>query len=151
MAANVISQLTTSNTFQQWLGATQLLVGTTNLLTNGNGESFYANTNLVIGGQTDTAFFTVETGANIQRLNVISTMAVSGDVTIGGDLTVTGNIILDDIGFDDLYVSGNILANKNITTDVLIANSFGGQANTQVYDLIRQVENSSLAFAIALG
>jgi hypothetical protein len=47
MAANTISQLTTANTFQHWLTATQSLIGTANTLTNGNGNTFYANTRLV--------------------------------------------------------------------------------------------------------
>ena len=37
MAANTINQLSTANTFQHWLNATELLIATANLLTNGNG------------------------------------------------------------------------------------------------------------------
>jgi hypothetical protein len=157
MAANVINQISSANTFQQWLIATTSLIGTTNLLTNGNGDSFIANTNLVIGGHPNTAFLTVDTGANIQRLNVITTMAVAGDMTIGGDLTVTGNIILDDIGFDDLFVSGNAFINQSITTsnatvsNVLTANILSGNANTQIYNSIAQADAAALAYAIALG
>ena len=46
MAANTINQLSTANTFQHWLNATELLIATANLLTNGNGEAFYANTDI---------------------------------------------------------------------------------------------------------
>jgi large exoprotein involved in heme utilization and adhesion len=49
MPAN-INQVTTANTFQQWLVATQDLIGIANNLTNGVGGTFYANTNLVVGG-----------------------------------------------------------------------------------------------------
>ena len=49
MPAN-INQVTTANTFQQWLVATQDLVAIANNLTNGVGGTFYANTNLVVGG-----------------------------------------------------------------------------------------------------
>ena len=38
MAANTYSQLTTANTFQQWLNATQYLIGVANTITNGNGS-----------------------------------------------------------------------------------------------------------------
>ena len=76
-----IVQLSTSNTFGQWVSSTQQLITKVNSLTDGgNAFVFYANTNLEVGN----------------------------NVTIGGDLTVTGNIILDDIGFDDLYVNGNV-------------------------------------------
>jgi len=49
MPAN-INQVTTANTFQQWLVSTQDLIAVANNLTNGVGGTFYANTNLVVGG-----------------------------------------------------------------------------------------------------
>lgn len=50
MAANIINQISTANTFEHWLIATQGLITTANLLTDGNGNTFYANTKLEIGG-----------------------------------------------------------------------------------------------------
>ena len=50
MAANTITQLTTANTFQQWLTTTSSLIATANLITNGNGQTFYANTILEVSG-----------------------------------------------------------------------------------------------------
>ena len=77
--ANIINQLATSNTFLQWLTATQSVISTTNALREGgSGETFVANTNIEI----------------------------ANNVTIGGNLTVSGNITLDAIGFDDLIVAG---------------------------------------------
>ena len=136
MAANTITQLTTANTFQHWLTATQSLIGNANLLTNGAGSTFYANTRLEIGGPS--ASLNVVTSATINDLigttanvvtvqvrnlnlteNVTSTLkttgaafvgtdlTVYGNSTISGDLTVSGNIILDAIGFDDLSVNGS--------------------------------------------
>jgi hypothetical protein len=46
----LINQVTTANTFQQWLVATQDLIAVANNLTNGVGGTFYANTNMVVGG-----------------------------------------------------------------------------------------------------
>jgi plastocyanin len=83
-----INQISTANTFQQWLIATQSLITTANNLTDNPGGEFYANTNL----------------------------------TIDGDLTVTGNITLDEIGFNDLNVAGNIYASGF---------SFSANANTK--------------------
>ena len=136
MAANTISQLTTANTFQHWLIATQSLIGTANTLTNGNGNTFFANTRLEVGGTNAT--LNVVTSATINDLigntaNVITIQArnlnltenvtsafkttssatvgtdltVYGSTLISGDLTVSGNITLDTIGFDDLNVSGS--------------------------------------------
>jgi len=137
MAANVISQLTTSNTFQQWLGATPLLIATANTLTNGNGESFFANTRLIVGGSGSNVSLNVQTSAtindlvgntsniitgtfrnltitqNVASLNVTSNsyfgqnVVVYGSQQIKGDLEVTGNLTLEAIGFDDLTIAGS--------------------------------------------
>ena len=107
MAANTITQLTTANTFQHWLTATQSLIGVANTLTNGAGDTFYANTRLEIGGTG--ASLNVVTGATINELtvtnlNVTSGFALSGnlsainvtnDAFIGDDLTVYGNTTID--------------------------------------------------------
>jgi cytoskeletal protein CcmA (bactofilin family) len=271
MAANVINQISAANTFQQWLIATTSLIGTTNLLTNGNGESFFANTNLIVGGTGANVSLNVETSATINDLvgntaNVIdvqirdldvtgniaalsvtnsayigqnltvygdttlsgdiavtgdltvsgnltldalgfddlsvagsgsfgNTLSVTGvttlsnltvtgnvatlnvtndavfgnDVRIDGDLTVSGNITLDEIGFDDLIVSGsaNIANNLTVTgtanttgnatfrnaevTGTLTANVFVGNANTGIYSAIQSAADQSIAFSIALG
>ena len=45
-----IQQISTANTFQQWLTATQALITTANTLTDGNGASFIANTKLDVSG-----------------------------------------------------------------------------------------------------
>jgi hypothetical protein len=143
MPANVISQLTAANTFQQWLGATQQLIGTSNALTDGNGSFFYANTNIIVGGADgDHASLNVETYAIINELtvntaNVIDgtfrdleitedlqvvnsvfineTLTVGGDTFITGNLVVTGNLTLDEIGFNDLQVAGSADIANNLT------------------------------------
>ena len=84
MAANTISQLTTANTFQHWLTATQSLIGTANLLTNGAGSTFYANTRLEVGGTNAT--LNVVTSATVNDLigntaNVITIQARNLNLT----------------------------------------------------------------------
>jgi len=137
MAANVINQISSANTFQQWLISTTSLIGTTNLLTNGNGDSFFANTTLVVGGSGPNVSLNVETSATINDLrvntaNIIDAtiynldvtgniaalkvtnsafvgqnLRVYGSTTIDGDLVVSGNLTLDALGFDDLSVAGS--------------------------------------------
>lgn len=86
--ANTITNLTTANTFQQWLNATQLVVSRLNLLNEGgNNEVFVANTNIEI----------------------------ANNLTVTGNLTVSGNIILDEIGFDDLLVNGSASIANTLT------------------------------------
>ena len=89
MAANLINQLSTANTFQHWLQATESLIGTTNLLTNGNGETFFANTVLRIGGSAANVSLNVETGATI---NVIGSNTVNTINIDAREVLVTGNI-----------------------------------------------------------
>jgi cytoskeletal protein CcmA (bactofilin family) len=148
MAANTISQLTTANTFQHWLTATQSLIGTANLLTNGAGSTFYANTRLEIGG-TD-ATLNVTTGATINATtgntaniisvqarnlnlteNVTSDLKLTNDLYVGdaivvyGDASIKGNTLISG----DLIVSGNITLDT-LGFDDLIVNGSGSFSNT---------------------
>jgi len=157
-----ISQLTTANTFGNWLTQTQALITTINTLVEGGGGTiFYSNTNI----------------------------ALANNLTIGGDLTVTGNIVMDSIGFNDSNVSGNLIVTGNTTTgnltvtgNVVISTSVAitknisiganttinignhqmanvtqlvGSANTAIYANITSSSAGAaadgLAFAIALG
>ena len=148
MAANTITQLTTANTFQHWLTATQSLIGTANLLTNGAGSTFYANTRLEIGGANAT--LNVVTSATINDLigttanvvtvqvrnlnlteNVTSTLKTTGAAFVGTDLTVYGNSTIagNTTISGDLTVSGNIILDA-IGFDDLSVNGSATIANT---------------------
>ena len=148
MAANTISQLTTANTFQHWLIATQSLIGTANTLTNGNGNTFFANTRLEVGGTNAT--LNVVTSATINDLigntanvitiqarnlnlteNVTSTLRTTGQALIGSDLTVYGNSTI----YGNTAISGDLVVSGNITLDTigfddLSVNGSGTFANT---------------------
>jgi plastocyanin len=132
--ANIINQLATSNTFLQWLTATQSVISTTNALREGgSGETFVANTNIEI----------------------------ANDVAIGGNLTVSGNITLDAIGFDDLIVSGGatIGTTLGVTGNTTLTNAtinYGnlptanivlltGSANTAIYANITSAQGAATA------
>jgi hypothetical protein len=132
---SAIDRVTTSNTFYQWMSSTDAVIGTVNLLTDGNGSTFVSNSNIDVNGY----------------LNVASDLRVTGNVI------VSGNISLDDIGFDDisiagsanisntLYVSGlSTLANANVAI-------MSGAANTKIYNSISATQDAAIAFAIALG
>jgi len=124
-----INQLTTANTFQHWLAATQNLIATANTLTDGNGASFVANTKLDISGSQ--AQLNVRTSASINTLyannlivgadvasntlNVTYSTTIGGDLQVNGNVTVSGNIILDAVGFDDIIANGSITAANNLT------------------------------------
>lgn len=137
-----IDYITTANTFQQWLIATQNLITTANNLTDNVGGTFYANTNLIVG----------------------NTLTVVRDTLISGNLVVSGNITLDTVGFDDLLVNGSASIANTLTVSGLstLANAnvnvFIGTANTNIYNAIAAAtaiaansDATSLAYAIALG
>ena len=148
MAANTLTQLTTANTFQHWLTATQSLIGTANLLTDGAGSTFYANTRLEVGGTNAT--LNVVTSATINDLvgntanivtlqarnlnlteNVTSTLRTTGQALIGSDLTVYGNSTI----YGNTAISGDLTVSGNITLDAigfddLIVSGSGTFANT---------------------
>ena len=148
MAANTLSQLTTANTFQHWLTATQSLIGTANLLTNGAGSTFYANTRLEVGGTNAT--LNVVTSATVNDLigntaniisvqarnlnlteNVTSTLKTTGQALVGSDLTVYGNSTI----YGNTAISGDLTVSGNITLDAigfddLIVSGSGSFANT---------------------
>jgi hypothetical protein len=132
MAANTISQLTTANTFQHWLIATQSLIGTANTLTNGNGNTFFANTRLEVGGTNAT--LNVVTSATVNDLigntaniisvqarnlnlteNVTSTLKTTNQAFIGSDLTVYGSSTI----YGSTSISGDLTVSGNITLDTI--------------------------------
>jgi hypothetical protein len=148
MAANTLGQLTTANTFQHWLTATQSLIGTANLLTNGAGSTFYANTRLEVGGTNAT--LNVVTSATVNDLigntanvvtvqirnlnlteNVTSAFKTTSSATVGTDLTVHGNstIVGNALISGDLTVTGNIILDA-IGFDDINSNGSINVANT---------------------
>ena len=124
-----INQISTANTFQQWLTATQALITTANTLTDGNGASFIANTKLDVSGSQ--AQLNVRTSAgintlyannailggftNVTTLNVSTSAYIGGDLEVTGNITVSGNITLDQIGFDDINANGSAHFANNLT------------------------------------
>ena len=172
-----ITQLSTANTFQQWLIATQGLIATANTLTDGNGASFIANTKLDVSGTGSQLNVRNSAGintlyannaflggfTNVTTLNVSTSGYIGGDLQVDGNVTVSGNIILDSIGFDDIIANGSIEVGNNLTVskNTTLANVtatygnfstanvtiFTGSANTALYNNIA----ISQAFATAAG
>jgi cytoskeletal protein CcmA (bactofilin family) len=127
-----INQLTTSNTFGQWLNTTITLIDTLNNFTDGGpANTFYVNTNLQI----------------------------ANNLTVGGNLTVSGNVTLDNIGFNDLTIAGNASingtisgANTTVTNLVVSGNiaranittSLAVGANATIYGNLTVGQNSTI-------
>ena len=144
MAANTITQLTTANTFQHWLTATQSLIGVANNLTNGAGDTFYANTRLEVGGTG--ASLNVVTSATIQEL------FVSGNTTIGGTLNVsslTGSASFGSLEVADEFTFNTATGNTITVVDIDFSGNLTGNvtvANTNIEGVITtdQVANGAI-------
>ena len=88
-----INQLTTANTFQQWLVATQSLIGIANDITDGIGGTFYANTNMVVGGDlTVTGNITLDS-IGFNDMNVAGNLYVGGTASGPGIDEITGQAL----------------------------------------------------------
>jgi hypothetical protein len=122
-----ITQLTTSNTFQQWLIATQDLIATANTLTNGNGATFTANTILEVAGTGSR--LNVRTSGSINTLYANTANITTGNVTTLSFSTASGNTIT--------------VFNANVTNAANIGVITGGGA--------QQIIDQAVAFSIALG
>ena len=122
-----ITQLTTSNTFQQWLIATQDLIATANTLTNGNGATFTANTILEVAGTGSR--LNVRTSGSINTLYANTANIVTGNVVTLSFSTASGNTIT--------------VFDANVTNAANIGVITGGGA--------QQIIDQAVAFSIALG
>ena len=121
-----INQISTANTFEEWLTTTSLLVAVANNLTDGN--VFATNSSI----------------------SIANNLTVSGDAFITGNLTISGNVTLDSLGFDDLTVAGSVNS-SNLNTSTGNITMLVGGANTAIYSTISAAIDSSIAFSIALG
>ena len=127
-----IKQLTTSNTFQQWLIATQDLIAVANTLTDGNGATFTANTILEVAG----------TGSrlNVRTSGSINTLYANTSFLTNSNITTSNITTLN-------YTTANgttITARNTIATNTANINIITGNA-------VQQINDAAVAFSIALG
>lgn len=126
--ANTITNLTTSNTFLQWLTGTQSVISSLNSLREGGvANTYVVNTSIEIAGD-------LVVGGNLS-LDAIgfNDLNVAGNTVINGTLTVGGNTSLDNV-----YVTYGNFETSNVTLMV-------GDANTAVYANISTVSDYSLS------
>jgi len=162
-----IDQISTANTFEEWLTTTSTLVAVANNLTNNTSGGFVMNSSIFIEGTS--ASLNVRTHANVNELTVntisilggsvtgnLSTVNVTNNLYVGkdafiyGNLTISGNVKLDSLGFDDLSVAGSVNS-TNLNTSTANITMLTGSSNTAIYGTITAAIDSSIAFAIALG
>jgi hypothetical protein len=159
-----INQLTTANTFSQWLTATQALIQTANTLTDGNltGTVFSANTLLEITGagsrinvrtsgsinvfhsNTSTIGNVISTNVTTGNVNVTNQIIFSDSSTLNSSIPITRSFAHANAGFvhaNSSFGSANTIgsyANSSFST----ANLAFTQANTPSY-----TANSAASYA----
>ena len=155
-----INQISTANTFEEWLTTTSTLVAVANNLTDNTGGGFVMNSSIFIEGSA--ASLNVRTLANINQLtvntisilggsvngnltsaNVTSNLYVGGDTFVYGNLTISGNVTLDSVGFDDLDVKGS----ANITNNLTVL----GQTNLSNLSLSGNIATSNVTSNLYVG
>ena len=103
-----INQITTANTFQQWLTSSQSLISFANDLTDGgNSFTFLANTNVKIGGDLTVSGNIILDAISFDDINS------NGSASFANNLTVLGtsnlNTVISTTGL--LNVNSNVLVN----------------------------------------
>jgi predicted acyltransferase (DUF342 family) len=109
----LIKQVSTANTFNDWLNTTIEIVDTLNSLgEGGNTSTFFVNTNLQI----------------------------ANNLFVGGNVVVTGNVTLDEIGFNDLSVAGNATINGTLTSSNTTVTNLNVTGNAQQVNVTTSLE-----------
>lgn len=108
-----INQISSANTFQQWLLATQVAADVRNDITDGFGNTFNAKTNLYVDND-----LTVSE-------NVNNTITIVSDTTFSNlffyfDASQFNNVIVTNTEANQIIFSGNIQS-LNVTTNTFIA------------------------------
>jgi hypothetical protein len=120
-----INQISTANTFEEWLSTTSTLVAVANNLTDNTNGGFLANSSIFIEGSA--ASLNVRTHANINYVwantaNISNVSIIAGSVTGNANLTFDGATV-NNLTFGNVVVTGNIQT-VNVTTSLNV----GGDA-----------------------
>jgi len=128
--ANTITNLTTSNTFLQWLTASQSVISSLNSLREGGvANTYVVNTSIEIAGDLVVSGNLTLDAIGYDDLNVAGNTQLTGTLTVGGNTSLS-----------NAYVTYGNFQTSNVTLMV-------GAANTAVYANITAVSG----FAASAG
>ena len=174
--ANTITNLTTSNTFLQWLTASQSVISSLNSLREGGvANTYVVNTSIEIAGDLVVSGNLTLDAIGYDDLNVAGNTQLTGTLTVGGNTSLsnayvtygnfqTSNVTLM-VGAANTAVYANITAVSGFATSAgSYANSAFIHANSSYVDAnsaavyangaftaANSAASDGLAFAIALG
>jgi hypothetical protein len=155
-----INQITSNNTFQQWLTATQSLIQFANTLTDGNGATFTSNTILKISGTGSKLI--VDNSANINQLyaNTINVVSISSNTSysnvsntsiLNATSILAANANISNISASVINFSGQQL--DKVTLDqydgaVITAQAAFDKANNISLQIINDTVSSSIQYML---
>jgi hypothetical protein len=152
---STIGNLSTANTFQEWLSATSTLVTKSNALTdNIGGAGFLANTSLYIEGTQ--ASLNVRTLANINTLQAntgnianISFATSNLYITPSGSI-IGGNIAIAQVTSNayiggDTFISGNLIVSGNVTLDAIGFDELSIAGGASIGTVLNVAQGSTLS------
>jgi len=151
-----INQISTANTFEEWLVATSTLIAVANNLTDNTGGGFVMNSSIFIEGSN--ASLNVRTHANINTLiantaniaNVLlssSNVSIPLDLTIGRNANLVGNVASVNVTNrlfvgGDTFLHGNLTISGNTTLDSIGFNDLAVSGNANVAQSLVVVGNT---------
>jgi len=152
-----INYVTTANTFGEWVIATGQLITVANALTDG--PQFTGNTSLRLTANGTSLYVsnTAQVNGTLLINGANTALNVANDAYVGGNLVVHGFLTLDNIGFNDLVVSGNTTSGNIYTANVTNTNNLIVLANATINLItgaaVSQFDpaGTGVAMAIALG
>lgn len=153
-----INQLSTANSFSEWLTTTGYLVNATNALTdNVGGSGFLANSSIFVEGLD--ASLNVRTLANINTLrantgNIANVFFAGSNIFVPQNITVNGNITTANITSNltvggDAFISGNLTVSGNIILDTIGFDDLLVSGSATINERLSVTGNSSFTSAIS--
>ena len=124
-----INQISTANTFQQWLTSSQSLISFANDLTDGgNSFTFFANTNVQIGGNLTVSGNIILDAISFDDINSNGSASFANNLTVLGNTTLTNIAVSGTANISTLTSTSGLLTSS---TNILV-NGFAFSSNANV-------------------
>ena len=153
-----INQLSTANSFSEWLTSTGYIINVVNALTDNTSKNgFLANTSIFVEGVD--ASLNVRTVANINTLrantgNIANVFFAGSNIFVPQNITVNGNITTANISSNltvggDAFISGNLTISGNLILDSIGYDDLNVSGSATINETLSVTGNSSFTNAIS--
>jgi len=153
-----INQLSTANSFSEWLTTTGSIINVVNALTDNTSKNgFLANTSIFVEGVD--AALNVRTLANINTLqantgNIANVFFAGSNIFVPQNITVNGNITTANISSNltvggDAFISGNLTISGNLILDSIGYDDLNVSGSATINETLSVTGNSSFTNAIS--